>query len=434
MNNYRTWFLVLGDFGTLVVSFFITVFIKSGFVFSQGVMRDLMIPFIIIGIICILGLYALDLYDFRFIKPVSANLWRIVVVMVTTPIIGILIFYTFDFFTVAPRLTVLFFFISFTILFILWRRLFYRVFSSSFRNKTIVWSTSPLAEHLFEEIKQNPHRGYEPIIHIHTQEQLSQTLEEIEFSILITDDTLELSDDLVKVIFDKKITLLSLIKTYEQVLQKIPVEIIDETLFIQNIQHRRGVSQFLSRFFDYLVAIPLLVLTSPFLLAVIIAIKLEDGGSIFYKQPRMGFLGKEFMLYKFRSMTEDHKRVSSGADWTTKNDPRVTRVGKIIRRLHIDELPQMINVLKGDITIVGPRPDVMRVELGLKETVPHYHLRHVVKPGFTGWAQIKYHAANDHNSFVDRFQYDLYYIKHREFFFDFGIMLRTLQIIFSHSL
>lgn len=300
----------------------------------------------------------------------------------------------------------------------------------------MVWGTSTTAEHLFQEIAHNPHRGYEPLLHVRNLNDLIVAINDHHFQVLVIDNHLQLPAPLIEIIFEKNITVRSLEETYEEILQKVPLETIDETLFIESIQNHNKLVQAISRGFECIIALSILVVTSPILLIMIIGIKIEDGGSILYKgNTRLGFLGKEFLLYKFRSMTEENKRRSGqGADWTEKNDSRITKVGAIIRKLHIDELAQMINVLRGEISLVGPRPDVTPVGLELKKAVPQYYLRHIVKPGFTGWAQIKYHAPASHKEFIERFQYDLYYIKHKEFFFNFGIMLRTLQIIFSHSI
>lgn len=431
MNYPRKSILLLGDICTLFLSFLITITLKGG-----GVLQDLWLPFSIVIGICIIALYSADLYDFRFIRPASSNLWRIAAVILISPILSIILFYFFDFFTITPRLTLVIFFVSFSLLFILWRRVFYKIFSNSFKSKTVIWGTSKTAEHLFSEIANNPHRGYEPLLHVRDLPRLIDVINNHHFQVLVIDNHLQLPYALIEIIFKKKVTVLSLDETYEEVLQKVPLETINETLFIQNIQNHNKLAQTISRGVEYIIALSILILTSPILLIMIIGIKIEDGGSILYKgNTRLGFLGKEFMLYKFRSMTEEVKRKSGqGSDWTEKNDSRITKVGTIIRKLHIDELAQMINVLQGDISLVGPRPDVTPVGLELKKNVPEYYLRHIVKPGFTGWAQIKYHAPASHAEFVERFQYDLYYIKHKEFFFNLGIMFRTLQIIFSHSI
>ena len=434
MSQYRKAILFWGDLFALVVAFFVVLLREGKFSLQSWVFQENIFAFSFVAAVTVVMLYSLDLYDFRFIKPVSSSLWRTATALTLSPIIGIIFFYALPYFHVTPKTNLVVFFAIFGILFVLWRRTFFSVFSRSFQNKTIVWGTSAAAQYLFQEIEENPHRGYSPLLLTADLDQLINAINEHHFHILVIDDHLQLPDELIESIFKKKITVLSLLETYEQVLQKIPVETVDETVFIQNMQNHRNISAALYRVFECFAASLALIASSPLWIIAAIAIKIEDWGPFFYLQPRMGYLGETFMLYKFRSMTVEEKRSGGiGSDWTDARDPRVTRIGRIIRKLHIDEIPQMINILKGDITLVGPRPDVARVEQDLKKTVPHYHLRHVVKPGFTGWAQIKYHAPSRTDEFVTRFEYDLFYIKNREFFFDLGIIMRTLQIILSHS-
>jgi len=120
----------------------------------------------------------------------------------------------------------------------------------------------------------------------------------------------------------------------------------------------------------------------------------------------------------------------TGAVWAEKEDPRITKVGKILRRLHLDEIPQMINVLKGDISLVGPRPERPEFVEKLEKEVPHYHIRHLIKPGFTGWAQLKFRYARSIMDSFEKFQYDLYYLKNRSLFLDLRILLKTFQLFF----
>ena len=185
------------------------------------------------------------------------------------------------------------------------------------------------------------------------------------------------------------------------------------------------------RFFEIVTSTLLIITTSPLLLIVACAIKLEDRGPVFYTQERIGHANRVFRLFKFRSMIDGAEK--QGEQWAGKTDSRITHVGRIIRKLHIDELPQMINILKGELALVGPRPERPGFVRMLEEAIPHYHLRHIIKPGFTGWAQIRHHYARSIEDSHRKFEYDLYYIKNRNLFLDFGIMLKTIQIIVTHK-
>jgi lipopolysaccharide/colanic/teichoic acid biosynthesis glycosyltransferase len=221
-------------------------------------------------------------------------------------------------------------------------------------------------------------------------------------------------------------------KAYEKYLYKIPVEYIDLSFIVDNIETKKdNFYAMVSFIIDKLVAILILIITSPFLLVSAMFIYFYDKGPVLYTQNRVGLNGKIFKLYKLRSMSTDSEK--DGPKWSTGSmDPRVTPIGKITRKLHIDELPQAINILKGDISLVGPRPERPEFVELLNKEIPHYSFRHIIRPGFTGWAQIKYRYANTVDSSKEKFEYDLYYIKNRNIFIDFGIIMRTIQIIFTH--
>jgi lipopolysaccharide/colanic/teichoic acid biosynthesis glycosyltransferase len=157
-------------------------------------------------------------------------------------------------------------------------------------------------------------------------------------------------------------------------------------------------------------------------------IKLDSKGPIFYRQERVGQDGKIFWLVKFRSMYENAE-ADTGPVWSTGGDKRVTRVGKILRRTRLDELPQLFNIFHGNMSLVGPRPERPHFVQQLSEQIPFYPLRHVVKPGLTGWAQINYGYANSIDNTVEKLQYDLFYIKNMSWILDSLILLQTIKTV-----
>ena len=181
-------------------------------------------------------------------------------------------------------------------------------------------------------------------------------------------------------------------------------------------------NRFLKRFLDIIGSLIAIILFSPFMLAAAIAVKCSGKGPIIFKQERIGRDGKPFMMYKFRSMQEqtedDEKRA-----WTQKNDPRVTKAGRILRRTSLDETPQFFNILKGDMSLVGPRPERPAFVEKFKEEIPRYMIKHQVRPGLTGWAQINGYRGD--TSIRKRIEYDLYYIENWSFLFDLRILLGT---------
>jgi len=193
---------------------------------------------------------------------------------------------------------------------------------------------------------------------------------------------------------------------------------------------RNGMRVRSERIFDLLASSGLLLLASPIMLLTALAIKIEDGLSapVFYGQDRVGFAGRIFRVLKFRSMRVDAER-DGKAQWATTNDNRVTALGKYLRKLRIDELPQLLNVLRGEMSFVGPRPERPQFVDKLAETIPYYRERHCVKPGITGWAQLCYPYGASELDAVEKLQYDLFYVKNHDLVFDMLILLQTVEVI-----
>jgi len=181
---------------------------------------------------------------------------------------------------------------------------------------------------------------------------------------------------------------------------------------------------------DLLAALIGLIATGLILPWVALGNALSSPGPIFYKQRRVGQGGREFEMYKFRSMRLDAER-ETGAVWACEDDNRVTPVGRWLRRTRLDELPQFINVLRGEMSLIGPRPERPEFVAELAHTIPFYRARHAVKPGITGWAQIRYHYGNSPQDARVKLEYDLYYVKHASLFLDLMIVLQTIPVMVS---
>ncbi len=216
---------------------------------------------------------------------------------------------------------------------------------------------------------------------------------------------------------------------YERITGKLLVEKINPSwlIFSEGFVKSR-ISRFSKRLVGLLTSSLLLIIHFPFLLLVAAIIKLESRGPVLFSQERVGEDEKIFMLYKFRSMKADAEQ-DTGPVWAEENDPRVTRVGKIIRRLRIDELPQLWNVFKGDMSFVGPRPERQFFVEQLKKNVPYYKERASVKPGITGWAQVKYPYGATEKDALEKLKYDLYYIKNMSIVIDLMVLFHTVKIM-----
>jgi len=215
---------------------------------------------------------------------------------------------------------------------------------------------------------------------------------------------------------------------YEKISGKIHVSHLKPGWLIFSEGFKRRQIEIGKRITDIVLSIIGLILVSPIMLITALLIKIDSPGPVLFKQERVGAGGRVFTLLKFRSM-KDKAESESGPVWADLNDRRVTRVGRIIRKLRIDEFPQMFNVLKGEMSFVGPRPERPFFVSKLEKRIPYYSLRHTVKPGITGWAQVRYPYGASIEDAMEKLQYDIYYIKNMSLFFDMTIILETIKTV-----
>ena len=226
------------------------------------------------------------------------------------------------------------------------------------------------------------------------------------------------------------IRITSLLNFFERESGTVITSLIDPSWIVFTEGFDQGLlRRSVKRLLDLMSATLLLLLTLPLMIGAAIAIIIESGWGqpVFYTQTRVGRQGKLFKIIKFRSMRTDAE--VAGAQWATKNDNRVTKVGHYLRKYRIDELPQVFNVFRGDMSFVGPRPERPEFDKDLKKTIPHYDQRYRVKPGITGWAQLCYPYGASHKDSVEKVQFDLYYVKNQSLFLDLLILFQTLEVV-----
>ncbi len=423
-NGVRTIILLFGDILVLIAAFFIMLNIAFPGAFGEDVFG-----------IWILVFFLFNLYEAHSIKPDIPHLRKVGIASLVALTGSTIMFYIVPSFGITPKTNLVIFSLVFVVLFIIWRRIFYKIFSVKFK-KGVAFVAEPNQDNaciskIVQYIETYPQSGFFVLGIFSSMKEFAgkQNVKQVD-TLIVSKQSLWGAEDLA-FIFHKIDTVLDLTDAYENILGKIPVDSIDEAWFLHNVESEgKSLYDVIIRFLGMIVAVIILIALSPFMVIAAILIKLQDGGPILYTQMRVGKGDKVFKLYKFRSMIVGADK--NGAEWTEKNDPRITAVGKIIRKLHIDEAPQLWNVLRGEMALVGPRPEIPSFENKLRKEIPHYGLRHIITPGFTGWAQIKFRNARGVAESKEKFEYDLYYIKNRDIFMDIGIILRTIQIIFTH--
>jgi lipopolysaccharide/colanic/teichoic acid biosynthesis glycosyltransferase len=216
----------------------------------------------------------------------------------------------------------------------------------------------------------------------------------------------------------------------EEVIEKIPLRYVDELWLLQNIRTYENVYDKLRRVINIASSIVLLSILFPVAFMFALAHSIESKGPVFFVQERVGYEGAVFRLIKFRTMVQDAEK--DGPKFATANDPRVTRIGGFMRKFRMDEVPQLINILRGDMNLIGPRPERKDFIDMLEKKIPYYRLRLEVRPGLTGWAQVNHtYAGDDTDDHLKKLEYDLYYIKNRSLPLDLLILFETMKTMVS---
>lgn len=456
-HRWRTMTLFAGDIAVLYAALFFTLLIRYGSLPSAERWQQHVLPFTFVFIIYLMSFAIAGLYQLSIARNSKIFSSALIQAMVGATALAAIFFYVARP-GITPRLNLILFVAISALLITLWRRLLNHILGTALLIRTVIIGYSKDAFTLSNTLQHNPQLGYLLVFWVINSDECSfeeterlrrmgmpiktaATLEGI--APLILDERVELivaatdqhiTSSLLQTLFANRnlsTQIIDLPTLYETATGKVPVESIGELWFMKHATgaHKplyeicKRASDIALSFFSLIIAVPL----APFIYA---AIKLESHGSGFFMQHRVGKNGKAFLAIKFRSM--DVHAEKNGPQWAAPNDPRVTRVGRFLRNTRFDELPQLINVLKGDMSIVGPRPERPEFVEALSSAIPFYKERLAVKPGLTGWDQISgtYHSASPEDT-MEKLQYDLYYIKNRSIILDGIILLRTIKTILS---
>ena len=445
-NKLKKFTLLLGDIVVLYAALYLTLLIRYLRQPQAQTWHEHLLPFSIIFIVWLLIFYIADLYNLHLAVNNSKFFQLTIRSIIIAGLASAAFFYINPNITIAPKTNLLIYLIVFALLFILWRRLYNWLLRSYIPKENIlIIGFNGQVRGLINALREKPHLGYNiaaiinnqpieaagiPIITDYAQLKDIIINKKITTIVLAADphQSAELRQALFKCL-SLNIKLVSLPYFYEILTGKIPVEAISEMWFLENLSEGRKTNfDWLKRLYDLVLALILLIITLPLWLIIIFIIKLRSKGPAFYLNARLGKNNKVFNLIKFRTMREDHNDRSL----TVKNDPRITGFGRFLRRTRIDEIPQVINILRGEMSFVGPRPERPELIKELEQVVPFYHERMLVKPGLTGWDQVsgEYHSPTREDT-LKKLQYDLYYIKNRSIYLDLSIILKTIATVLS---
>ena len=292
------------------------------------------------------------------------------------------------------------------------------LFLSSIRSKQIIEATKH-CPYLFRWVDLDITGKKESIQSICNEENVDL--------LVIDEENTEFDLDIVQML-SQGTQVLGLLDFWQKYIGCIPPSEVHQSWLTKlDLRMRNPLALKLKRTADVVLSLLALTITAPLLLIVFFLVVVESGFPLIFSQTRTGFLNQNFTIYKIRTMRNDAEK--KGAIWASENDSRVTNIGKILRKLRIDEIPQFWNVIKGDMSIVGPRPERPEFQEELNQSVPYWNARHLVKPGITGWAQIKFKYASSMQTSEQKLAYDLYYLRNLSFALDFEIILGTLRSI-----
>jgi len=396
----------------------------------------------------ILIFMAMGLYQSRMRDGVKGILLRLIIAYCIGVIILNTLFYVMPALYLGRGLLFIGLISSFTAI-ILLRYLLFKIIGDSFKKRILILGTGEKALSISELKRKTDQIGFVLLGYVH----LRGTKDEVDSNKIVM---LKMSlkeycmknevDEIILAIEDRRknypihelldcrmsgIEITELASFFERETGKLKLDLLHPSWFITGSGFAKGMFYEISkRIFDLLVGITLLLITWPFMLLTVIVIKLQDGldASVLYKQIRIGKNNKPYFVYKFRSMKENAEKQGK-AKWADRQDSRVTKIGAFLRKTRIDELPQLFNVLKGEMSFVGPRPERPLFVVELSEKIPYYPERHRVKPGITGWAQICYPYGSSIKDAFEKLQYDLYYVKNYSIFLDMLILLQTAEVI-----
>ena len=411
----------------------------------------LVLRILIITLVCQISLYYNDLYDFQIVSSIYEIVIRLMQSIGVTSIALAVIYFYFPM-VIIDRI-IFFLSIFFLLLFVVtWRLIYISILNKGMFNENIVIiGSNRLAADILNEINTHLDCGYTVVAII--PDSIDESIEykgankaplninKTEFC----DAVINMGVKKVVVALNDKRTFFpteELLKCrvaglnviegttfYETLTGKLPVTFINPSWLIFSDGFKKSsVKALVKRLMDIVSSFTLMILLSPLLLLTAILIKLDSRGKVLFLQDRVGQNKKKYMMYKFRSMAQDAEKIS-GPVWANADDDRITRVGRVIRKFRIDELPQLWNVLIGKMSMVGPRPERKHFTDQLEKAIPYYSERFTVKPGITGWAQICYDYGASVEDAIEKLNYDLFYIKNMSIMMDIVILLRTVKIV-----
>ncbi|MBI5153131.1 MAG: sugar transferase [Parcubacteria group bacterium] len=433
--SLKQYCVLIGDILILYGCLITTLFLRYGHI-NTYLWHAHAGPFAIIFAIWISIFYIAGLYDLKNLKNTLELINQVIISIFAGSLIAIVLFYLVPYFKISPKTNLAIFVVIFASAETLWRWMF-NTWTKKPEKKVLMVGQDSEVDELVTFITDNPQLGYEIRLRIkeiteETTRSLSRLIEEHDIGAIIITESIRDDDKFIREVYRNVlhgVEVLGLTAAYEAIMQKLPVAHTERLWILTNITRNQRVYEIIKLPISYGFATLLLIAFFPFMILIGLIIKLSSRGPIFYTQTRIGKDERRFSIYKFRTMPITAEK--DGPQWSSPKDVRATPFGALLRATHLDELPQLINILKGDVAFVGPRPERPEFIKILRKQIPYYEVRHIVKPGVTGWAQISYRYGSSIEDAHQKLQYDLFYIKNRSLVLDLLIIVKTIKLLFT---
>lgn len=425
-----------GDLLALYLALILTLVFEFGNPLAKNAIDSHLEPFTYLFIIWILVFYIAGLYDIRHLKN-TPQFWQKLTSAVTgNTAIAIATFYILPL-GINPKTNLLIFVLSFVAIGYPWRKSYNKILSaSSPSTNALIIGDSNTTNNIINQIQKNPQLGYRISHKIDNNkldreeiDDISQTIVNKKINLIVVPNHLKKDSRSTRAVYNNLSLGMEILDTAsfnEIIFGKTPLEELEEAWFLEKLVTKQNLYEIIKQPAEIMLALALFVLLSPLFILVAFTVAISSSGPIIYKQKRVGQYGAIFTLYKFRTMIKNAEKEK--AQWSQPNDQRITLLGKFLRRSHLDELPQLFNIIKGEISFVGPRPERPEFVEELREIIPFYDLRHLTRPGIAGWAQLNFRYGATTEDAREKLEYDIYYIKNRSFWLDLSIVIKTIKM------
>ena len=441
LSRKTPFLLLIGDLVAFVVALWLTVYIRYAGVSDAPTFTAHLTPFSFLFIFWVAVYFISGLYERQVVILRSALPQILVQAQLVNIALAALFFYFVPMSGITPRTNLFLYLIISLMLVVLWRLFIYRAIVPEKKEDAILIGSGLEMEELKREVNSNPHYKMRFVSSVDTENLASADFQADVVSKVYQDGVsmviIDLDNEKVQAILPQLYNLLfsrvrfvDMHKVYEDMFDRVALSLLSHSWFLENISaYPKYVYDATKRVMDILISLPLGLVSLIFYPFVYIAIKLDDGGPAFIIQERVGKDNKIIKIPKFRTMTTSDKGV-----WVKENDNRITRVGSFLRKSRLDEIPQLYSVIKGDMSLVGPRPDIYDLGMKLSKEIPYYTVRNIIKPGLSGWAQTRQKVPPQSLEETKiRLAYDFYYIKHRSLLIDLKIALQTIATLLSRA-